>query len=512
MATDTWCVLDNCTLPLMPSPVDHFTYSVPFLAFSAILVIGFPFLLAGPMLILNSVFIVFPKMLLHFCGLRHCKDMPKRLPHSVWIIHGKLYDLESWAKHHPGGRYAIDLGRNRDCTGLFESYHIFMDRNVLEKMLERYEVKDERSQQLSQMIADLNTGAGSLTKDDFSCPFFEDVKIFAREHFKGKSHKMKPAVVCGVALLFMLEVLTAYWSLRGSNLALWTLPALNWLATCSVAHDASHFAVSSIPWVNRIASYAGFPLFFGPTSWNIQHVVQHHVYTNTENDVDLYHFLPVVRTSRLTKFIGMFRYQAHVIFLVIPTAVAHLLFVVPLDLLAGTIDAVTGTQRYQQCQNLGDFVVRKRFDLTLDLFIPLLWAVLNLYAHGFLLGFGRLMASWTCASYLFIVFTQGAHMHASCHDVGDETSWAKRQVMTAVSFKAESYLWLFLSGGLNMQGLHHLLPGIGSYHLIDMWPEFRKVCRKHGVDLKESPNVREFFGGFLNWIGDLSHEELKVVQ
>lgn len=103
-------------------------------------------------------------------------------------------------------------------------------------------------------------------------------------------------------------------------------------------------------------------------------------------------------------------------------------------------------------------------------------------------------------------------MHASCHDVGDETSWAKRQVMTAVSFKAESYLWLFLSGGLNMQGLHHLLPGIGSYHLIDMWPEFRKVCRKHGVDLKESPNVREFFGGFLNWIGDLSHEELKVVQ
>merc|ERR1719374_159133 len=238
-----------------------------------------------------------------------------------------------------------------------------------------------------------------------------------------------PAVVCGVALLFMLEVLTGYWSLRGSTLALWTLPALNWLATCSVAHDASHFAVSSIPWVNRIASYAGFPLFFGPTAWNIQHVVQHHVYTNTENDVVLYHFLPVVRTSRLTKFIGMFGYQAHVIFFVIPTAVAHLLFVVPLDLLAGTIDAVTGTQRYQQCQNLGDFVVRKR-----------------------------------------LVLTQGAHMHASCHDVGDETSWAKRQVMTAVSFKAESYLWLFLSGGLNMQGLHHLLPSIGSYHLIDMWP------------------------------------------
>merc|ERR1712136_273282 len=308
-----------------------------------------------------------------------------------------------------------------------------------------------------------------------------DVKIFAREHFKGKSHKMKPAVVCGVALLFMLEVLTAYWSLRGSTLALWTLPALNWLATCSVAHDASHFAVSSIPWVNRIASYAGFPLFFGPTAWNIQHVVQHHVYTNTENDVDLYHFLPVVRTSRLTKFIGMFRYQAHVIFFVIPTAVAHLLFVVPLDLI-------------------------------IDLFIPLLWVVLNLYAHGFLLGSGRLVASWTCASYLFIVFTQGAHMQASCHDAGDEISWAKRQVMTAVSFKPESYLWLFLSGGLNMQGLHHVVPGIGSSHLIDMWPEFRKVCRKHGVPLKESPNVGEFFCGFLNWIGDLSKEELKDMQ
>ena len=39
-----------------------------------------------------------------------------------------------------------------------------------------------------------------------------------------------------------------------------------------------------------------------------------------------------------------------------PSTVCHLLFVVPLDLLTGHIDPITGKKRYAQCENVEDLV------------------------------------------------------------------------------------------------------------------------------------------------------------
>jgi cytochrome b involved in lipid metabolism len=44
---------------------------------------------------------------------------------KIWWIHGNGYDLSRFVERHPGGKEAILLGRGRDCTALFESYHIF---------------------------------------------------------------------------------------------------------------------------------------------------------------------------------------------------------------------------------------------------------------------------------------------------------------------------------------------------------------------------------------------------
>ena len=46
-------------------------------------------------------------------------------PDKIWWIHGNGYDLSRFVERHPGGKEAILLGRGRDCTALFESYHIF---------------------------------------------------------------------------------------------------------------------------------------------------------------------------------------------------------------------------------------------------------------------------------------------------------------------------------------------------------------------------------------------------
>jgi hypothetical protein len=56
------------------------------------------------------------------------------------MIHGVNFDLSDFVHRHPGGIEAIELGRGRDCTALFESYHPFTDKHW--EILEKYKTSD----------------------------------------------------------------------------------------------------------------------------------------------------------------------------------------------------------------------------------------------------------------------------------------------------------------------------------------------------------------------------------
>lgn len=442
------------------------------------------------------------------------KTISMRLPQSAWIIHGKKYDLSAWVKDHPGGEWAIELGRNRDCTGLFESYHIFADRAKLEKILARFEIKDEAAPDVipDENWAKVGSSQSENSKDGlfFNDAFHEDVKQLLKTHFKKTgSRKMKTWVGSLMALLIAFEVYLAYLFFQGSTIAIFLLPTIGWLLCCNLAHDGSHFAVSERPWINRLASYAGMPLFFPSTCWHIQHVVQHHVYTNDHDDVDLYHFLPVCRASRFTQWTSQYHFQWLAIFFILPTTVGHLLIIVPLDVLSKQVDMITGKRRYWQCQNLEDFVSRFSTRIFLELMYCVGFYFLSCYFQGFAEGSRRAFMVFSIASFWFIVITQGAHLQRDCM-VGKEDkyqSWAKRQSATSVNFRPDSYFWLIFTGALNIQSLHHVVPCVGSSQLIDIYPEYKQICAKHGVPLKEVKSLLEFFKGFLGWIQELAYEE-----
>lgn len=476
------------------------------------------------------VFFFLSRMLPEFVQGR---TLLRRLPQSAWIIHGKKYDLSAWVKDHPGGERAIELGRNRDCTGLFESYHIFADRAKLEKILAQFEIRDEAA---PEVVADdvwaeaVGTRGGPRPGEAsaaevkskanptglvFNDAFHEDVKELVTSHYqKSGCKKMKTWVGCFMVLLVCAEVYVAYMFLKGSTIAVFLLPTIGWMLCSNLAHDGSHFAVSERPWINMLASYAGMPLFFNATCWHIQHVVQHHVYTNDENDVDLYHFLPVCRTSRFTKWASQYHFQWLAIFFVLPTSVGHLIYIVPLDLLTKQVDLMTGKRRYSECQNLEDFVARNSLQMVAELSSALIFFVVNVYFQGFVEGLRRMFMVYSIASFWFIVITQGAHLQQECM-VGKEDkyqSWAKRQSATSVNFRPDSYFWLLFTGALNMQSLHHVVPCVGSSQLIDIYPEYKELCTKHGVPLKEVKSLLEFFKGFLGWIRELAHNEDEAQQ
>jgi cytochrome b involved in lipid metabolism len=70
----------------------------------------------------------------------------------LWMIHGVSYDLQEFVDRHPGGRESILLGRGRDCTALFESYHAFshQHRYVIHLcVIERTSEKGKKRRSLS---------------------------------------------------------------------------------------------------------------------------------------------------------------------------------------------------------------------------------------------------------------------------------------------------------------------------------------------------------------------------
>ena len=51
---------------------------------------------------------------------------------DLWvIIHDKVYDITSWVDRHPGGVEMLRLCGGRDCTVMFDSYHILSDKHEL---------------------------------------------------------------------------------------------------------------------------------------------------------------------------------------------------------------------------------------------------------------------------------------------------------------------------------------------------------------------------------------------
>lgn len=471
----------------------------------------FPWTLAGVLWFLSTVFIVLPPIAFRWIRARLQGQHQEgyRLETAVWTIHGRRYDLTAFAAHHPGGAWALELGRNRDCTGLFESYHVFADPAKLKRILAKYELRDGK-QQVTIQQEPWENSTGLVFGDEFH----EDVKKMAREYFAetGRSHKMKPWVFGCVLLTIAAEIFFAYRFVMGHTEAVVVLPVLGALLTFNVSHDASHFALSHSPMVNKILAFTSVPMCFNSTAWYIQHIVQHHVYTNDEPDVDLYHFLPFARTSRFTHYVNTFRMQWALIWFALPTAVAHLLLVVPLDLLTKYIDPITKTRRYQQCENVDDLVAGAHWSMLFEFIVSLGWAILNLSVHGIVKGFCRLAVSYSISSILFIFFTQGAHLQETCQEVDKEAhdrSWGKRQVSTSVCFQPESIFWWLASGGLNMQALHHILPTVSATHLRDLYPRFRQVCKKHDVELKEVPGIVCFFRGFLNWVAELANEDIE---
>ena len=121
------------------------------------------------------------------------------------------------------------------------------------------------------------------------------------------------------------------------------------------------------------------------------------------------------------------------------------------------------------------------------------------------------------AGILFAVFSQVNHLNEHSIEVEGtgcdllKSSWAAKQVVTSNNFATEkglySFLWHFLSNGLNMQIEHHLFPGLNHTHLHIIGPSVRKTCEEFGVPYKTYETWSDLFKATLQWLDALSTNE-----
>jgi hypothetical protein len=171
---------------------------------------------------------------------------------KLWTVHNKRYDLRSYVASHPGGTGAINLGRGRNCTELFESYHSLANERLVRSSLARYYVEDVRPEDpdySSQFNWD-DTPFYSALKERFRAYFEAEGRSLAghRAGLRQWAHLLFFVALSGVALAG---------AMRGQALHVLLLPFAYWWGPSPCMHDGGHFALSKCAVVNEMLGHLG---------------------------------------------------------------------------------------------------------------------------------------------------------------------------------------------------------------------------------------------------------------
>lgn len=288
----------------------------------------------------------------------------------------------------------------------------------------------------------------------------------------------------------------------------------------ALGHDAGHFAVSRIPWVNEYGVWA-MSFICNPILWQHQHTYGHHSYTNEfDHDPDLHHFDNFIRVHKRIRYQSHYRYQSNWLYVMFAYlfVVFGTCFYIPWGVIScGTLYGIVDwSDKERPTKSLG-----MRLHLILYIFIvgavPLIThqstasALFAIYIHIATLGL------------VFAVFSQINHLNElslmsdmasrnenkekSQHSSKDPRllgSWAAAQVETSNNFASESFFWHILSNGLNHQIEHHLFPGLNHCHLHHIAPVVKFTCTEFGVCYKSYETWKDLMAATLEWFDKLS--------
>lgn len=244
-------------------------------------------------------------------------------------------------------------------------------------------------------------------------------------------------------------------------------------------HDASHKAISRIPFINRAAL---FIMNLAGTSgyvWVERHVKMHHLYPNIDGyDCDL----EVGAAARLSPhqprhpWHRLQQWYLWPLYGLYPFQWKYQHDFEPL--LTGRIGILKFTR--PKGIDLALFVLGKALFVTLVFIVPLaqhsLPAVLGCYFIVYYVN-GLLFSTITQISHI----TDSADMPLPSAEGAHDVDWAVHQVRSTCDFAHGNFVLTFLLGGLNYQIEHHLFPRLVHTRYPLIAPIVEQTCREFGI-------------------------------
>lgn len=356
-------------------------------------------------------------------------------PHpQYWRVAGKYYDLTEFLDKHPGGPQLLHLARDRfdDSTFAFEAHH--HNYKKARAVLQRYYVKDVEEHELRG--ADGEKMPDKLLADD---SFYSTVRRRVTEHLKKEGAPNGGPTQWCITLFWTIFVLWlssfAYTVKTGTLMsALVTGVLASWLG--AFGHNWVHQ-----PKYRSWATLSLDTVGFSSEAWVREHLLQHHMYTNTPKDN---HFRgtdpflvtdPTVERSFLQQYVTPFFNPLILSVGMWGNYIAHTIF-----LLKG-----------EENLHWGKVILPFQF-----------WLMIN--QHGFWHGLLLMYSMYAVLGLYYFTMALMNHNAEHCTDVktrNQSKDWGAAQLNSSADWGVDMsfntaiiYLWL------NYHTVHHLFPHV----------------------------------------------------
>jgi linoleoyl-CoA desaturase len=457
-------------------------------------------------------------------------------------VHGNVYDLTSFAASHPGGDL-IYLGGGKDSTALWETYHPSCtagtpSRKNMDRIMEGLKV------------GELDKKDGMDGFYDWSSDFYPTLKKRACEVLR--QNKLPRRGGNGSIAAKALLLLAVFWTslylmctlgdFRLACAASMVMGATaSFVGTC-IQHDGSHGAFSNNVHVNKVAGWTLDMIGASAYTWEIQHMLGHHPYTNLldvagssqESDPDVFSSYPMMRMHPHHDRYWYHKYQH----MYAPSLFAMMtilkVFMQDFEIIVtGKLYHIDASCRYSSVFNRIRFWCMKLISVGYMIVLPCYYQGVVKGLALFVLGHltcGELLATMFIVNHVIegvafakknvkgvedvkrpVTVSGSTPMIDLQKRVGDKekkvcplNDWAAVQCQTSVNWSISSHFWNHFSGGLNHQIEHHLFPSICHTNYPTLQKVVEETCEEFGVPYQHERSLGSAYGkmiAHLRWLG-----------
>ena len=331
--------------------------------------------------------------------------------------------------------------------------------------------------------------------------FAEELACRARWHFRLRRRALGGSLAAATKAprarwawmgLVVCSFLRSYvgW-VRGSIVGLVALALCGQLVAFTVAHDASHNALSTNRLVNVLGCY-GILCVTSPHEWTLQHVLGHHLYPNVAGeDPDVIH-VDRYKARMLPAWLPKWCDVLLVWSVAVPVGLTTLAplrvllrGVYPGSSVPAGLDGKVVVHVLGRLLHLGAFFAWPFFSKDYSLAGAAAWV----------------FAPAALGSLVFMAVTQIAHLLEET--LGEQTPTATfyaTQIANSCNFATDSAVVALLTGGLNQQVEHHAFPTVHHAHLPALAPIVKATCDAHGVPYHEAPSMTAGLAKHLDYL------------